>query len=137
MVSTDSTVLGFKASAPNSSVDTNISVADIFEFVKENNDKFEADSDNPTAFTPKHINKDLLNADGTPKVVYHGTAGNFNIFQSESNTYWFSESYDYAESMMEERGGGEVKAVYLNMRNPYYAKLPLGKFSDPVYEASI
>ena len=51
--------------------------------------------------------------------------------------YWFSESYDYAESMMEERGGGEVKAVYLNMRNPYYAKLPLGKFSDPVYEASI
>ena len=52
MVSTDSTVLGFKASAPNSSVDTNISVADIFEFVKENNDKFEADSDNPKVKIP-------------------------------------------------------------------------------------
>lgn len=79
----------------------------------------------------------IINDDGTPRVVYHGTNGSFNVFQSESGAYWFSESYDYAESMMEERGGGEVKSAYLNIRNPYYAELEPGKFSDPSAEAPI
>ena len=85
---------------------------------------------------PENASK-VVNADGTPKVVYHGTDKAFNVFASESGMYWFSEYEDYAESMMEERGGGEVKAVYLNMRNPYKAKLPPGQFSDPSYEAQI
>lgn len=79
----------------------------------------------------------VVNEDGTPKVVYHGTNGDFNAFQSESGAYWFSESEDYAESMMEERGGNEIKAVYLNIRRPYRAKLKPGQFSDPSYEAPI
>lgn len=79
----------------------------------------------------------IINEDGMPRVVYHGTNGNFNVFQSDSGAYWFSESYDYAESMMEERGGGEVKSAYLNIRNPYYAELEPGKFSDPSAEAPI
>jgi hypothetical protein len=70
-------------------------------------------------------------------VVYHGTDKDFNVFDSASGEYWFSEYEDYAESMAEERGGGEVKAVYLNVRNPYRAKLPPGQFSDPSYEAKI
>ena len=85
---------------------------------------------------PENASK-IVNADGAPKVVYHGTNAKFNVFQSKSGEYWFSENEDYAEAMMEERGGGEVKAVYLNMRNPYYAKLPPGQFSDPGYEAQI
>ena len=85
---------------------------------------------------PKAASK-VVNADGTPKVVYHGTDKAFHVFDSDSGMYWFSEYEDYAESMMEERGGGEVKAVYLNMRNPYKAKLPPGQFSDPSYEAQI
>lgn len=79
----------------------------------------------------------VVNADGTPKIVYHGTDGDFNVFQSERSAYWFSESEDYAESMMEERGGNEIKAVYLNIRRPYRAKLKPGQFSDPNYEAPI
>ena len=61
MVPTDSTVLGKNAFVPNSSVDTELSVADIFEFVKKNNDKFESDSDNPTSFTPKPVDQHLVN----------------------------------------------------------------------------
>ena len=55
-VPTDSMGHGNEASAPNSSVDTaEYSVADIFAFVKENNDRFEADSDHPTKFAPKDV----------------------------------------------------------------------------------
>ena len=87
----------------------------------------------------KHPNmaSKVVNADGTPKVVYHGTNVKFTVFRSKSGEYWFSESEDYAEAMMEERGGGEVKAVYLNMRNPYRAKLSPVQFSDPGFEAQI
>ena len=79
----------------------------------------------------------VVNADGTPKVVYHGTNAKFQTFESKKGVYWFSEYEDYAEAMMTERGGGEIKAVYLNMRNPYRAKLSPGQFSDPGYEAPI
>lgn len=79
----------------------------------------------------------VVNDDGTPRIVYHGTGQSFHVFESDSGAYWFSESEDYAESMMEERGGGEVKAAYLNMRNPYFAALDPGQFSDPTYEAHI
>lgn len=79
----------------------------------------------------------VVNEDGSPRVVYHGTNENFNVFQSKDGTYWFSESEDYAESMMEERGGDRIVEAYLNIRNPYEATLKPGQFSDPNYEAPI
>ena len=87
---------------------------------------------------PEHASK-VVNEDGTPKVVYHGTGANFTVFKSENGTYWFSESIDYAEAMAEERAGktGRVGAFYLDMKNPYRAKLPPGQFTDPGYEKPI
>ncbi len=87
---------------------------------------------------PEHASK-IVNEDGTPKVVYHGTGANFTVFKSENGTYWFSESIDYAEAMAEERAGknGRVGAFYLDMKNPYRAKLPPGQFTDPGYEKPI
>jgi len=85
---------------------------------------------------PKKASK-VVNDDGTPKIVYHGTNKDFTIFNSSNGTYWFSESYDYAESMAEERGSDKVMQAYLDMRKPYRAKLPEGKFSDPAAERSI
>ncbi len=85
---------------------------------------------------PKRASK-VVNADGTPKVVYHGTSAEFDVFQSDDGTYWFSESRDCAEAMAEEHGSNIVMPMYLNIRNPYRAKLPEGQFSDPVYEKSI
>lgn len=81
----------------------------------------------------------IVNEDGTPKVVYHGTGANFTVFKSENGTYWFSESIDYAEAMAYERAGknGRVGAFYLDMKNPYRAKLPPGQFTDPGYEKPI
>ena len=77
----------------------------------------------------------VVNADGTPKVVYHGTNAEFNTFQSKNGVYFFSESRDYAESMAEERGGSRVVEAYLNIRNPLYVQMEEGSFTDPTQEA--
>lgn len=128
--------LNSKETAPDAmsiSTDTDISIREIFDFVKLNDKKFEIDSKQPVYYDPKLFSK-VVNKDSTPKVVYHGTDKSFSVFQSKDGTYWFSESRDYAESMAEERGGNIVMETYLAMKNPYYAKLPEGQFSDPLFE---
>lgn len=77
----------------------------------------------------------VVNADGTPKVVYHGTNAVFNTFRQKNGVYFFSESRDYAESMAEERGGTRVVETYLNIRNPLYVRMQEGDFTDPTKEA--
>lgn len=77
----------------------------------------------------------VVNADGTPKVVYHGTNAEFNTFQQENGAYFFSESRDYAESMADERGGNRIIEAYLKMKNPYTMKLSPEQFTDNVAEA--
>ncbi len=79
----------------------------------------------------------VVNEDGTPKVVYHGTNGDFNTFQSNNGTYWFSESDDYAEAMAHERGGKRIVKAYLSLRNPYRTSLPANQFSNDNFEAPI
>ena len=79
----------------------------------------------------------VVDADGKPLVVYHGTDADFTVFKSNDGNYWFSASEDYAEAMAEERGGNRVMPTYLNMRKPYYAKLKPSQFSDPNFEAPI
>lgn len=83
---------------------------------------------------PERASK-VVNADGTPKTVYHGTNAAFNTFQQENGVYFFSESRDYAESMAEERGGTRVVEAYLNIRNPLYVRMQEGSFTDPTQEA--
>ena len=77
----------------------------------------------------------VVNADGTPKVVYHGTNAKFNTFQQENGAYFFSESRDYAESMADERRGNRIIEAYLKMKNPYTVKLPPEQFTDNIAEA--
>lgn len=77
----------------------------------------------------------VVNADGTPKVVYHGTNAEFNTFQQENGAYFFSESRDYAESMADERGGNRIIEAYLRMKNPYTVKLSPEQFTDNIAEA--
>lgn len=83
---------------------------------------------------PRSASK-VVNADGTPKVVYHGTNQEFHTFQSQNGAYFFSESQDYAESMAEERGGDRIIQAYLDMRRPLRVEMQPGEFSDPNYEA--
>ena len=114
------------ASSISSAAGTVHTVADLFAYVKSQD----------SHFAPNPPSK-VVNADGTPKVVYHGTNAEFTVFHSSNGTYWFSESMDYAEAMAEERGGNEIMEAFLDIKEPYYAKLSPGKFSDPNSEAQI
>ncbi len=103
---------------------TNYSIADLFGFVKQYDKDFKYNAVNPL----------LLNADGTPKVVYHGTNADFWTFNAKTGSYFFSESYDYAEAMAEERKGNRIIEAYLRMRKPYTVKLAANEFSNPNFE---
>ena len=74
---------------------------------------------------PKNASK-VVNADGTPMVVYHGTNSEaFYVFDSSQSSkrvrlntlgdgYYFTSSQDTAE-----RYGKNVMSVYLDMKKPY------------------
>lgn len=119
-------VQGKAPSSVTNTADTIRTVADLFAYVKRKDSNF---SPNPSS--------KVVNADGTPKAVYHGTNAEFTVFHSSNGTYWFSESMDYAEAMAKERGGNEIMEAFLDIKEPYYAKLSPGKFSDPNSEAQI
>ncbi len=130
MESTDS-IRQSKSSGINSSDDSNISIAYIYRFVKENNDKYEADSKNPSKFSPKEVNPILLNEDGTPKKFYHGTNSEdrFTVFNQRANpdklnvnrigagNYFSPEMYQAERYAKSEHG--KVYTSYLRLTNPY------------------
>lgn len=62
----------------------------------------------------------VVNADGSARVVYHGTNKDFSVFQNRfAGKTWemFSDSADYASRFAIDRGG-QVLPVYLALRNP-------------------
>lgn len=67
----------------------------------------------------------LVDASGAPRVVYHGTKGDFTTFRTPA---WFSPSYDmasfFSEAPDEDRNGrtdaSKVIEVYLRMENPVH-----------------
>lgn len=101
-------------------------IADMYSAVKARDPNFKPNSPGT-----------VVSANGMPMIVYHGTNEDFRIFKSKNGTYWFSESEDYAESMAEEKGGNRIIPAFLNIRNPYRAKLAPGQFSDPTFEGPI
>lgn len=88
---------------------TEINVADLFRFVKAND----------AAFHPRAASK-IVDEDGRPLVVYHGTDSDFTVFDSTKSRSrmdiqgsFFSPWEDDAMGY-----GGKVGAYYLNIKNP-------------------
>lgn len=113
---------GFLPSPVTSTADI-VSVADLFEAVKR------ADRN----FRPG-VSSKVVDEDGRPMAVYHGTDRGFWSFDPELGAYWFSREIDYAEAMAEERGGDRVLSAYISMKNPMRISLPMGRFTDPAAE---
>lgn len=102
-----------------------LSVAQLFDFVKQNDKNF----------NPKPVNEALINkADGTPKVFYHGTKESFTEFVLQDNPkfgralgdgFYFTSDYDkafkFANGLFSKGKdrGGIIMPVYLKMENPY------------------
>ena len=81
-LNSNETVPGAKSPTSN----TDISVSDIFEFVKKHDVNYEADSKHPVYFSPKPVNPLLLNEGGTPKVWYHQTDSKISEFDLDKQT---------------------------------------------------
>ena len=76
-------------------------------------------------FSSKSASK-VVNEDGSPKVVYHGTRERFTVFDiTKSRSYDEKLNYDlpgfYFSESADESGsyGGNVGAYYINISNPY------------------
>lgn len=87
-------------------------------------------------FKPKDSSK-VVNPDGTPKVVYHGTNAEFNVFDTKRHgqNYWqskpsykggffFTSDRQSAQNYAELAGGDRVVEGYLNIKNPLEINAP-------------
>lgn len=93
---------------------TKYSIADLFELVKRYD----------SSFNPKLASM-VVNKDGTPKVMYHGTNTEFTVFDRTKGTKKIhlnvlgDGNYFTAKEDGAKRYGGNVMAVYLDIKNPY------------------
>ena len=106
---------------------TTYSISDLYDFVKR------YDKDYTVG---KSANQLLLNADGTPKVVYHGTNTEFwtfdlarsgkNYGDTSAGFFFFTNkkdgypnsAADYARTTAAKNGNERIVAAYLDIRNP-------------------
>ncbi len=97
-----------------------MSVAEIFAFVKEHDADYEADSEKPVYFNPKPVNPVLLNEDGTPKVMYRGDSENFTVFDRKKSKYsnLFGKGFYFTDSNAHAGQYGNVRSFYLSVQNP-------------------
>ena len=132
---------GVQGNAPSSLANTTNAirtVADLFAAVKQKDADFK-----PNAAST------IVNADGTPKVVYHGSADQFNIFSyghigSASGVSILGDGFYFGDKKRLAKNYGEnVYECYLQMKKPYQAteadayKLNTKKLQNQGYDGVI
>ncbi len=97
-----------------------ISISEIFSLVKALDKNFEADSKNPVLFKPKDVSPLMLNDDGTPKELYHGTDADFTVFDMAKGRANMDIQGAFFSPYEEDSAGygSKVGAFYLNLKNP-------------------
>ena len=78
------------------------------------------------AFKNRFADSKVVDQNGEPLVVYHGTAWQGWEFEPGKEA-WFSEKQDYAEEMAAQRGGNRIIEVYLAIKNPMLVKAASNK----------
>ena len=74
---------------------------------------------------PENASK-VVNEDGTPKVVYHGTDNSFTVFDislAGQNSYnFYGDGFYFSDKKKGARNYGDnIIPAYLDIKNPYYA----------------
>lgn len=107
------------AESTNDVSTTTYSIADLCGFVKAYDEEF----------TPApEVNKAMLNADGTPKVMYHGTNEDFTVFdrtKGKKKYHWNvlgEGNYFTARKTGAEHYGKRIVVAYLRIKKPYIFK---------------
>lgn len=105
------------STSPMSDADSTISISDLYALVKGYDKDFKSQPSSK-----------VVNTDGTPKVVYHGTTANFTEFKSSNGALgkgiYFTDSKDFAKGYTYQNGVavGNVMECYLDIKNPYIVK---------------
>lgn len=88
-------------------------VADLVNYVKMRD----------ASFSPKPASQ-ITNADGTPKVMYHGSPAQFTIFDKKKakSSGLYGKGFYFTDSESHAGVYGNKYAVYLNIRNPWKAE---------------
>ena len=86
-----------------------VTVADLFAYVKQKD----------ASFAPIASSK-IVNADGTPKVMYHGSQERFTVFDKRKakSSGLYGRGFYFTDSASHAGTYGEPYHVYLNIRNP-------------------
>lgn len=115
-------VLSFDGGLTEDNSATTISISNLYTLVKRFDKNFTA--------APK-VSPALLNADGSPKVVYHGTDYKFSEFKPRDglNEFFFTDNSEAAKDY-----GEIVMPVYLHMVNPYIVDFN-GEGDSAIYDA--
>ena len=102
-------IKGRRAESTNDGSTTEYTVADLFALVKRYDSKF----------NPKPPSK-VVNEDGTPKVVYHGTSERFTVFdRTKGRSNMDIQGMFFSPWEIDAGGYGEnVGAFYLSIKNP-------------------
>lgn len=87
----------------------------------------------------------IINKDGTPMIVYHGSDKNFrrfNLKQSTQGIIWFTNDKSAIENReVGASGYGYIKKLYISMKNPAgwseYEKYTLGQLENMGYDGCI
>ena len=89
---------------------SNISISNLFNLVKTYDTKFK----------PNPVNAALINeADGTPKVFYHGTNAQFTEFdKKKSKPGFYGRGFYFTTEKSQANVYGNEMPVYLNIKNP-------------------
>lgn len=98
-----------KSLAPSASTADIDTIADLFAVVKQKDKNF----------NPKASSK-IVNEDGTPKVVYHGTSEKFTVFdRTKGRSNMDIQGMFFSPWEIDARGyGGNVGEYYLSIKNP-------------------
>ena len=75
----------------------------------------------------------IVNEDGTPKIMYHGTKANFTVFDQKKAkaSGLYGKGFYFTDSKSHSASYGDAMSVYLNIRNP------LSPASDTVTKSQI
>mgnify|MGYP004456641297 CR=1 FL=1 len=102
------------STSPMSGTDSTISISDLYALVKRYDKYFKSQPSSK-----------VVNADGTPKIVYHGTTAKFNTFERGDIGFHIG-TLEQAENRIDGSKDGRIMELYADIKNPLYAAFDFG-----------
>lgn len=105
-----------KSLAPSASTADIYTVSQLFNLVKASDKNF----------SPREASK-VVNEDGTPKVMYHGSPNDFSVFDLKKARYsgTFGKGFYFTDSNSHASTYGNLYKVYLDVKNPVTGGIPV------------